>query len=290
MQLIVNLTSLQIALMSRVSLVLNLQNNLSFAELCLTSLERQTYRSFELLIVADGASSDLIRTLQTRLPLLQLPARMVWSQDTQLSPSRAQQLIATALRSSDADFFVFCESSELFHERFVEEHVRYCTASTILSSRRVELSPSMSGELSNDLIRDGWIENSVLSIVVDGIFGQSTYTLRAIHCELNFWQKLSRRNASDVYGSNFSMHRSSAVQLLNFLDSEATANAQSLRAACGLNILRVRNVIVHYHLNERDEEPLRLVPGMLERVKRFRYSVPEIGLQPAMLEAQRRPQ
>ncbi len=273
--------------MARATLILVLQNDLHFADLSLVSVEQQTLRDFELLVLADNASSDVIRTVQTRLPLLNVPARVIWSADQNLNSSREQLIVHAALRSCSTDYLIFCDSSMILHPRFVEEHVMNQRAGQILSARRVELSSQLSNSLQTDDLRAGWLQKKYIYVLLDGIFGQSTQVSRGFYIRSPFLRRALSGLSDDIYAANFSLFREDALKLREFIESAELLNHQSLALHTGLHIRMLRNVLVQYHCNASSEAPIKIAAGVLERVKRLRYRVGELGLQPAMLEARR---
>ncbi len=273
--------------MKRASLILVLQNNLHFADLSLVSIEMQSVRDFELIVIADNASSDVIRTVQTRLPLLNVPARIVWASESGATQSREQLIVHTALRSASCDYLIFSDSSMIIHPCFVEEHVKAWHSGQILSGRRVELSSLVSSNLTTSDVRSGHLQSEYSRIVLDGIFGQSTQVSRGFYVQSPLIRRLLSSVSDDIYASNFSCSREDALKLRDFIESEHELNHNSLSRHTGMHIRMLRNVLIQYHLNESNESPMRIAAGVLERVKRLRYRVGEFGLQPAMLEAQR---
>ncbi len=270
--------------MPRAALLVQLRNNLSFTELCIESIEQQSFRDFELIFLADNASSNVIKAVQTRCQSLSLPAHVAWSSE-QRSAAPEQHLLHTALQVCSAEFLMFSDSTMLLHPLFAEQHVLGQQSGSIATGRQVELSSALSSRLNPDDIRSHWLQRKYAYVLLDGVFGQSTQVSRGISLSGSVWQRLLRRRSDDIYAANFSLRRDDAVKLRDFIDSALELNRDSLNRFADLRIQMYRNSIIQYHLHESHDIPLPLVPGVLERVKRLRYSVSELGLQPALMEA-----
>lgn len=272
--------------MKHASLIISLSNNAHFADLALVSLERQSHKNIELIVIADGVGHDVVRMVQTRLPLLPFPARVVWNSEQSLYPTDGQRLLATALRHAEHDYLIFADGDCIAHPEFVQEHCAYCNQGTILTAKRVELSDTISYSLAVQDVRNGEPEKHYGRILADGIFGQSVHVTRGWYLRNRLLRRLRVRQHRHVYASNFSLFRNDAERLLLM---NGVADEYTLIRNAGLDIVNLTNVAVQYHLNSNSQRRLLLASDVFERVLRLRRTVGEFGLQPAgvMLEAQR---
>ena len=273
--------------MIQASLIISLQNNVLINDLMLASIERQLFRDFEVIIVADHATSDVIRTVQTRLPLLNVPARVVWSADSGFTPSREQQLISTAIRNAESTYCIFVDSSIILHREFIREHLLQSTEGYILTGQSVELSESIVSELTADEVRNGWLEYKYWRILADGVFGCSTHVMRGLYLHSNLMRKLVFIQVNDVYSQHFSLNVADAEQLLFASEQSRDITMKNLLHDNNLQVIDITNAAVSYHCNENKQPTLQFSQGVLQRVKRIRYKVPELGFQPVMVEAKR---
>ncbi|MFM2133097.1 MAG: hypothetical protein RL156_378 [Bacteroidota bacterium] len=273
-------------LMMATSLVLAVKPSLLFIETVLASIEHQTYMEFEAVFVADSAPSDVIRYLESRIRSLSIPARIVYAQDARSTDTPERNTLRCAVAAAGGSMIIFSDTVSILHPRFVEMHVAHQAAQqhkgTILTGARVELSADVSAELSAQAIRSGWPGGSIVALLADGIFGQTTYALHAVFLPWHSVQEALATRAQDVYAANYSLHKSTAESLLEFLDSENAPNAKLLLSRRKISIRCYRNTFVQYRCNEPGSAQLLRVSGVLERVQQLRLAVPEMGLRPAM--------
>lgn len=270
--------------MSASVLTIIVKPSVLFLDCVLASIARQSFQDFEVLFVADTAPVDAVRYLERAMSSLPVPARVVWSSDAaSLATDTAERAaLRTALRSSAARTIVISDSVSILHGRFMEMHANHQYESHILTGERVELSPGLSSEVRVADIRAGWPDGSMGSLVADGIFGQSTHVSHAFFLSSPVLQRTLSTFARDVRASNFSLQRSDAELLLEFLNTEAAPDARSLRSKLGMRIRSFRNTFVQYRCNEPGSVSLLGVAGVLQRVQQLRLPVPELGLRPAM--------
>ncbi|MFM8569704.1 MAG: hypothetical protein ACKOB6_08895 [Candidatus Kapaibacterium sp.] len=268
--------------MSASVLTIVVKPSLLFLDCVLAGVSRQSSRDFEVLFIADNAQPDAIRYLESSIPSLPVPTRVVWSGDALGTDTAERGALRTALRVSTADAIVVSDSVSILHPRFMEMHGRHHVRSTIITGPRVELSPEISSELDKKDILDGWPAGRMTALVADGVFGRTTNVSHAFFLPSPRLQSASAAVARDVHASNFSLCRHDAERLLRFLDSESAPDARSLKSKLGMRILSYRNTFVQYRCNEPGSVSLLRVPGVLQRVQHLRLSVPELGLRPAM--------
>lgn len=271
----------------KATLVVSLGAQASFADLFLASLERQTTYDFDVILIADSAPQDVIRLIQTRLPLLPVKAKLVHSYEMQFAGNEGQRLLSIALRNSSAEVLIFTDSDCLPHSHFIEEHIRHSQEHILLTGKHVLLSESISLSLSSEDIVSGKFENSIYSIFADGIFGQTLYPSRGIYLRHSALQLLRMRSSRYIYASNFSLLRADAMRILNV---EKANNEYDLVRRAGLTIRISTNITVQFRLRTSTERRLLLANEVLERVLRLRYAVEDYGFQPigAMVEVKRK--
>ena len=268
------------------SLVLAVKPSLLFIETVLASIENQSCTEFELLLVADSAPSDVIRYLESRIRSLSIPARIVYAQDARSADTPERNTLRCAVSAAGGSMIIFSDTVSILHPRFVEMHVAHQAAQqhkgTILTGARVELSADVSAELSAQAIRSGWPGGSIIALLADGIFGQTTHASHAVFLPWHSVQEALATRAQDVYAANYSLQKITAESLLEFLDSENAPNAKLLLSRRNISIRCYRNTFVQYRCNEPGSARLLRVSGVLERVQQLRLAVPEMGLRPAM--------
>jgi hypothetical protein len=271
----------------KATLVVSLGAQAVFADLFLASLQRQTTYDFDVLLIADSAPQDVIRLVQTRLPLLPVKSKLVYSYEMQFAGNEGQRLLSIALRNSASDVLIFTDSDCLPHSHFIEEHLQHSEEHVLLTGKHVLLSESISLSLSSEDILSGKFEDSTYSIFADGIFGQTLYPSRGIYLRHPVLQSLRMRSSRYIYASNFSLLRTDAMRILSI---EHARDEYDLVQKAQLDIKVVTNIAVQFRLRTSTDRRLLLANEVLERVLRLRYAVEDYGLQPigAMIEVKRK--
>ena len=149
--------------MSKASVIISFYNRIDYLKLVLTGLERQTFRDFEIIIADDGSSEKIVEELEKISIKISYPLIHVWHEDKGF---RKNKILNRAITSSNTDYLIFIDGDCIPHKEFVKEHLIYSNIGKCLTGRRVNLSEKITGYLSVEKIRNGYLEYKTFKLMV----------------------------------------------------------------------------------------------------------------------------
>ncbi len=219
------------------------------------SVEKQTFRDFEVIISEDGESTEMreyIGSLKSAFPILHLTQPDVgW---------RKNQALNRAIQAATADWLVFIDGDCVLHPRFLEFHWSMREEKSILAGKRVKLDPEtstklLSGEYPLEKMGKVVRQNSSKikknggGFLEEGVFIDPKGWL-------GFIPRL--RKMSQLKGCNMSFHRK-AIEAINGFDEDyirpAVGEDIDLHwrfEGVGYHLKSLRNLAVQYHLWHRE--------------------------------------
>ena len=102
--------------MFSISVVISTYNQPRHLRRCLLSLERQSHRSFDVIVADDGSGDETRRTLEGFARRSSLRVRHVWHEDRGF---RKTEILNKAVLASDAGYLVFIDGDSVLHHRFI---------------------------------------------------------------------------------------------------------------------------------------------------------------------------
>lgn len=241
----------------KVSIVAAVYKDVGALSLIVESLERQSYKNFELVVAEDDNSVEVKEFIKT---VDKIQIKHVYQEDIGIRKARAQN---NAIIASSGDYLIFIDGDCIPFSTFIEGHVALAEQKHVLSGRRIEPGPSISSRLRNKSISILTLEKKMLwyypFIWLDGghrseegfYFKPDGIVYKGILRKLN-------RNLN-LLGCNFSCYKKDIVSINGFDEGyEGTAlsddtDLQWRFAAYGLKFKSCRNVanVIHlYHTSE----------------------------------------
>lgn len=251
----------------KASLIISVYKNTTFLEAVLRSVEKQTWRDFEVIISEDGESPEM-RDFMARLKL-PFSLTHLTQPDVGWNKNRA---LNRAIQAATTDWLVFIDGDCVLHPRFMEFHWALADEKSILAGKRIKLDPRTSEDLISDNVNlesmnqvirknSSQIKGNGGGFVEEGLF----FDPRGI---LGFIPKL--RKMRHLKGCNMSFHRR-AIEAINGFDEDYRKPAVGEDAdllwrflGLGYRLKSVRNLAVQYHLYHKEswtdqEENLQLM-------------------------------
>jgi cellulose synthase/poly-beta-1,6-N-acetylglucosamine synthase-like glycosyltransferase len=251
----------------KASLIISVYKNTAFLAAVLHSVEKQTWRDFEVIISEDGESVEMrnfVANLKCSFPVVHL-----FQPDTGWNKNRA---LNRAIQAATADWMVFIDGDCVLHPRFMEFHWGLANEKSILAGKRIKLDPETSEDLISNKVdlqsMNRVIRNSSSKIkgngggfVEEGLFFDPKGFL-------GFIPKL--RKMKYLKGCNMSFHRK-AIEAINGFDEDYQKPAVGEDAdllwrflGLGYRLKSLRNLAVQYHLYHKEswtdqEENLKLM-------------------------------
>tara|TARA_B100000315_G_scaffold8981_1_gene8834 strand:- start:8685 stop:9488 length:804 start_codon:yes stop_codon:yes gene_type:complete len=227
-----------------ISVIIGTYNHLSYLQLCLLSLERQTFRDFEVIVADDGSGREIkewLKSYNTSFPVTHL-----WQEDKGF---RKCKILNKAVKQSNSNYIVFIDADCILSKDFLFEHWHCHEKGSFLGGRRVLIAKKFAKRITAEMLRKGnfdginlWGINCVLS----GCFKYYEEALRPLYY-------IRKNNFFNLMGCNFSIHKSDLL-LVGGFDEEYESRGGgedtdvSLRlkvAGCRMKSVRYRAIQFH---------------------------------------------
>lgn len=197
----------------KASLIIAFYNNISFLKLVAASIERQSEKDIEIILADDGSRPEPRQQATDILTQLQIPFQHLWQQDKGFRKTR---LLNEAIRKAKTDYFIFIDQDCVLHKEFVAEHLLNAEDGVVLNGRRILLSQKITNILTPELVRNGWLEQNLWRIALDGLFGESFDVEKGLYFRSNFIRNAFNRKTRGLLGSNMSFSRQDIEKINGF--------------------------------------------------------------------------
>lgn len=251
--------------MLKASIILAFYNRIDYLKLVLAGLERQTVQGFEIIIADDGSSPAVVNEIEKTASRFGLPILHLWQKDKGF---RKNKILNRAVASAKSEYLIFMDADCVPHSEFVSEHLQYRKQGICLTGRRVNLSEKITGQLTPAKIKEGFLENNILLLIEDGLFGKSYDIEKGFYLKSKFIRDYFNKKKRGLLGCNFSVFSSDLININGF-DERYTApsvgedtDVEYRLSLSGVEIKSLNNIAVQYHLyhklQDRPEKNLAL--------------------------------
>jgi glycosyltransferase involved in cell wall biosynthesis len=245
--------------MIKASLIISFYNNINYLKLIAAGLERQSFREFEIIIADDGSSKESVNEVAKLSAKLPFSLKHVWQEDKRF---RKNKILNKAVLAASSDYIIFIDGDCIPHSHFVQEHYAHKKEGTCFTGRRVNLSPKITSLLTESNIKNGYLENHFLSLIVDGIFGKSYDVEKGFYTSNFMVRNLLNMKRRGILGCNFSLYKSDLLKINGFDERYECpsvgedSDIQYRLELIGIKIKSLKYMAVQYHLyHERQHHP-----------------------------------
>lgn len=224
----------------KASLIIAVYKRVDFLELVFKSIEKQTFKDFEVIVAEDDCSSDVMAFIEEKRKNFLFDIKHISQVDDGF---RKNKLLNKALSSVEGEYIVFIDGDCILHKDFMKEHMQKAKPNVCRFGRRVMLDAKTSSELikSKDLTK-----LSIFKLY----FTKTRHKECAIH--LPFTILNGKRG---VLGCNFSVLKEKMIQINGFdedferpLYGEDTDVARRL-SLIGVELKCTKFNTIQYHLH-----------------------------------------
>jgi len=267
--------------MVKTSVIAAFYNNIKYLKLVLAGFQRQTEVDFELIIADDGSSEEVVREIESFTSSYSFRIKHIWHPDKGF---RKNKILNQAILLSETDYLIFIDSDCVPHSNFVEEHLKEKESNTVLTGRRVNLSQKITNELTEQEIRNGFLENQYLKIIEDGLFGKSFDVEKGFYIKNKFLRRTLNKKYRGLLGCNFSLYKKDLLAINGFderYEAPSIGEDSDVEFRLSLNGVKVKSlnhIAVQYHLYHKLQERLQKNLDLFNEVKISSLAFTPFGL------------
>ncbi len=238
-----------------VSIITTSYNQEKTLRLLLASLERQTFKDFEVLIADDGSSDGTESLCQIKRCF---PVRFITQPDMGY---RKSKIVNEAIRNSQGKYLIFLDGDVILEKHFVEDHWNFKEEDHFICGRRVDLGPEITEKISENDVTAGRFDRWNFQLMWSACKGDTQYFKRSLRIQnLILRRILGYHRPLDILGSNFSAWKKDIVLVNGFNEA-----LESYWGEDGDLFIRLRNsgkigkgaksICIQYHLFHKRREP-----------------------------------
>lgn len=231
-----------------ITVIVAAYNYLNSLQLCLLSLERQSFKDFEVIIADDGSKDDLVDWLtHYKKYKAGFPIDHLWQEDKGF---RKCKLLNRSILRSKGSYLVFIDADCVLEKDFLLTHWNYRQEGDFLGGRRTMISQSLAETITAKEIESGFFDGCSFWGLKKGLDGKIKYYEESF----GFFRWLRGETKFSLLGSNFSIHRKDILKVNGFdEDYESRGGGEDTDIAYRLNLVglkmrSVRYLAVQHHL------------------------------------------
>lgn len=267
--------------MVKTSVIAAFYNNIKYLKLVLAGFERQTEKDFEIIIADDGSNEEVVKEIESIASNYSFRIKHIWHPDKGF---RKNRILNQGILASESDYLIFIDSDCVPHSKFVEEHLNEKQENVVLTGRRVNLSQKLTDLLTEENIKDGFLETNNLLMIEDAIFGQSNYVEKGFYFGNKFFRNVLNKKYRGLLGCNFSLYKKDILAINGFderYEAPSIGEDSDVEFRLGLNGIKVKSlnhIAVQYHLYHKLQERLQKNLDLFEEVKKSKIAYTPSGL------------
>jgi glycosyltransferase involved in cell wall biosynthesis len=267
--------------MLKASLIISFYNKVDYLKLVLAGLVNQTFKDFEVIIADDGSSHEVVEEIENISKEISFPLIHIWHEDNGWQKNK---ILNQAIRTASSNYLIFIDGDCVPHSEFVKEHYTNRKENVCLTGRRVNLSKRISDKLTVDKIKNGFLENSLGRLLLDGIFGESFDVEKGLYVKSNWLRNYFNKKRRGILGCNFSIYKEELIEINGFDERYRgpsigeDSDIQFRLELNGVKIKSLNNIAIQYHLYHKIQPRPKENLDLFAKIKTERISATNYGL------------
>jgi glycosyltransferase involved in cell wall biosynthesis len=200
---------------TKLSLIISFYNKADYLKLIFASLERQTFKDFEVIIADDGSREDVVSDVYKMIETASFPVQHIWHEDLGW---RKTTILNKAVVAAKSEYLVFIDGDCILHKQFLKEHYDHQKKNVVLVGRRVNLSSKISNILTPLKVQNGHLEkvSVLLSLAISKFRGECSHVENGIYLYPKFMRRYFNKKDRGILGANFSVHKADLLKINGF--------------------------------------------------------------------------
>lgn len=262
----------------KVSLIIAVYKDIKALELIINSLENQTYKNFEVVIVEDGADEKMQAYISS---IKNIEVKHTTQEDKGVRKARSQN---NGILASSGEYLIFIDGDCPLYSTFIESHVSLAQEGVVLSGRRLNLNQELTIKLREGKLSPLSIEKNLFTKYLSLAFDKNSRFEQGIYLNPRGWlyktfiEKKERNTA--ILGCNFSCWKKDMLAINGFDESYGeTAVSDDMDLdwrfrSFGLKLKSCKNIANMMHLFHKAHDrgdPSTQVALMKQREKEGKF-------------------
>lgn len=197
----------------KVSIIIAVYNKLRELKLVFAALQHQSFRDFEVLLADDGSGEAFVHGVNELVATSFFPVQHIWQEDNGF---RKTIILNKAVVSAKSDYLIFIDGDCIPHPKFIEEHLKAAQKGVCLAGRRLNLSEKMSAELTENQVRNGFLEKNLWKIFIEVLQKKASMIEKGVYLPSSPFRNWLNRKDGRILGCNFSIHKSDLLAINGF--------------------------------------------------------------------------
>lgn len=188
-------------------------NNVEFFKKVFASIETQSFKNFEMIICDDGSRDEATQALVELAKNSWVPVKHLWHPDRGFYKNEA---LNRGVLHSRAEYLVFIDADCVLHPQFMEDHWNQKQEGHTLAGRRVNLTPSISKNLTEQRIREGYLQKNWWWLFLTMFWMKDNNSVKGFRVAGEFLYRFLNRKPRGLVGCNFSVFKKDLVAVNGF--------------------------------------------------------------------------
>jgi glycosyltransferase involved in cell wall biosynthesis len=242
--------------MVEASVIISFYNRIDYLKLVLAGFERQSFSSFEIILADDGSNENVIKEIELLGRNIPFKLTHLWHEDKGF---RKNKILNKAVTAAESGYLIFIDGDCIPHPEFVSEHFQNKEIGFCLTGRRVNLSSKFTALLTPENVRQGFIEQNIFKLILDGIYGKSFDVEKGFYFKNDFLRKFFNKKKRGLLGCNFSIKKEELIKINGFDERYESpsigedTDVQFRLEMRGLKMKSLNNIAVQYHLYHKPQ-------------------------------------
>lgn len=235
----------------KASLVIGFYNNIPVLKILLSSIEMQTFKDFEVILCDDGSKPEVVEFIHNYMKTTPVLIQHMWQAD---AGWRKVEMLNKAIVNADSDYLITIDQDCILHPEFIKEHFENRELNTVLSGRRVELSPRLTKLISAQNVKNGFLQKHFWWMFFFLFHRKDNQWDKGIYIKNKTLRKFFNRKHRPVVGCNMSFYKSNMVRVNGFdMSFLVSCGAEDSDIGCrlendGVSIKPLCHSAIQYHL------------------------------------------
>jgi cellulose synthase/poly-beta-1,6-N-acetylglucosamine synthase-like glycosyltransferase len=224
----------------KISIIIPFYKRLDFLSLIFQGLQKQSFKSFEVIVAEDDNSPETITFLESQKAKISVPIKHVSQPDTGFNKTKA---LNKSVKIAEGELIVFIDGDCIPHKHLLHEYNKHMKPNIILIGRRAMLSE----KITNILLKDDSIKKiNILNLLLSGS--------KKIEDAFYFPNRSYNNSHRGICGCNWAVERKLLLKVNGFDEDYKYATAAEdtdidwRLSKIGAKIKKMKNKAIVYHL------------------------------------------